>query len=272
MIEAVAVVGTLGVLFGFGLAYASKRFEVHVDPRIVRILDALPGSNCGTCGFASCEEFASALVEDTSLVTNCKACVEESWLKICNVLGIEVEKRRQELALVACSCDSVDKFEYEGVKSCAVAAHIGGGFTACKYACLGFGDCVKACPFGAIEKRGYRFFVDFEKCIGCGTCVDACPRGLIKIVDKNATVFVRCNSLDHGKVVSKICETGCIACKLCEKVCEQQAIRIENNLAIIDYERCDNCGKCIEACKFGTILSIVSSKEAIAAAEVAQGT
>jgi len=102
--------------------------------------------------------------------------------------------------------------------------------------------------------------------------VDACPRGLIKIVDKNATVFVRCNSLDHGKVVSKICETGCIACKLCEKVCEQQAIRIENNLAIIDYERCDNCGKCIEACKFGTILSIVSSKEAIAAAEVAQGT
>jgi len=154
MIEAVAVVGTLGVLFGFGLAYASKRFEVHVDPRIVRILDALPGSNCGTCGFASCEEFASALVEDTSLVTNCKACVEEAWLKICNTLGIEVEKRKQEIALVACTFDSVDKFEYEGVKIFAAAALLGGGFTACKYACLGFGDCVKACPFGAIEKRG----------------------------------------------------------------------------------------------------------------------
>lgn len=268
MLEAVAVVGTLGLLFGIGLAYASKRFEVKLDPRVGRILDALPGSNCGTCGFASCDEFATALVENPALVTNCKACVEESWLKICETLGIEVGKRKQELALVACSCDSVPKFEYEGVKSCAVAALSGGGFTACKYACLGFGDCVKACPFGAIEKRGYQFFVDYNKCIGCGACVDACPRDLIKIVDKSATVFVRCNSRDPGKIVAKICESGCIACKLCEKACEQGAIRIEDNLAVIDYERCTNCGACVEACKFGTILSILPPR----AAEVAQGT
>ncbi|MDI6886282.1 MAG: RnfABCDGE type electron transport complex subunit B [archaeon] len=269
---AVAIVGILGVLFGIGLAYASKRFEVHVDPRVGSILDALPGSNCGACGFASCEDFASALVNDTSLISNCKVCVEESWLKICDTLGIEAGKRKQELALVACSLCSIDRFEYEGVKSCAAAALIGGGFKACKYACLGFGDCVKACPFGAIEKRGYQFFVDFEKCIGCGACVDACPRGLIKIVDKDAAVFVRCNSLDPGKIVAKICETGCIACKLCEKVCEQEAIRMENNLAIIDYELCNKCGACIEACKFGTIVSIVPSKEAVAVAEVAEQT
>ncbi|RZN42866.1 MAG: RnfABCDGE type electron transport complex subunit B [Methanophagales archaeon ANME-1-THS] len=266
MIEAVTILGILGVLFGMGLAYASKRFEVPLDPRVGRILDALPGSNCGTCGFASCDEFATALVKDPSLVTNCKACVEESWLKICDTLGLGVEKRKQELALVACSCDSVAKFDYDGVKSCAVAALSGGGFTTCKYACLGFGDCVKACPFGAIEKRGYQFFVDFDKCIGCGACVDACPRGLIKIVDKNATVFVRCNSRDTGKTVAKICESGCIACKLCEKACEQHAIRIENNLAIIDYDRCTNCGKCIEACKFGTILSILPPRKAVAEA------
>ena len=256
MIEAVAVIGALGVLSGIGLAYASKRFEVKVDPRVGRILDALPGSNCGTCGFASCEDFAAALLGDTSLVTNCKACVEESYMKICDTLGIEAGKRKHELALVACSCDSLSKFDYEGVRSCAVAALIGGGFRACKYACLGFGDCVKACPFGAIGKRGYQLFVDFERCIGCGACTDVCPRGLIRMVAKDAAVFVRCNSLDPGKIVSKICETGCIACKLCEKACEQQAIKMENNLAIIDYALCNKCGACIEACKFGTIVSI----------------
>ncbi|MBE0516604.1 MAG: RnfABCDGE type electron transport complex subunit B [Methanophagales archaeon] len=269
---AVAIVGILGVLFGIGLAYASKRFEVHVDPRVGSILGALPSSNCGACGFASCEDFASALANDTSLISNCKVCDEESWLKICDTLGIEAGKRKRELALVACSLCSIDKFEYEGVKSCAAAALIGGGFKACNYACLGFGDCVKACPFGAIEKRGYQFFVDFKKCIGCGACGDACPRGLIKIVDKDAAVFVRCNSLDPGKIVAKICETGCIACKLCEKACEQQAIRMENNLAIIDYERCNKCGACIEACKFGTIVSILPSKAAVAGAQVAEQT
>ncbi len=274
MIEAIAIVGTLGLLFGFGLAYASKRFEVYVDPRVTRVLNSLPGSNCGACGSASCEDFASALVNDTSLINNCRVCDEESWLKICDTLGIEVEvgKRKRGLAFVACSLCSVDKFEYEGVKSCAAAALIGGGFTACNYACLGFGDCVKACPFGAIEKRGYQFFVDLERCTGCGACVDVCPRGSIKIVDKDAAVFVRCSSLDPGKIVAKICEKGCIACKLCEKACEQQAIRMENNLAIIDYELCNKCGACIESCKFGTIVSILPSKAAVADAEVTERT
>ena len=261
MIAAVIVLGMLATLFGFGLAYASGKLAVPVDARVEKIAELLGGSNCAICGFPTCRKLAEALITDHYLINNCKTCEEEAWLKICDRLGIEVGKRKQELALVACTYDSVNKFEYKGAKSCAAAALLMDGFKACKYGCLGFGDCVHACPFGAIEKRGYKFFVDYQKCIGCGACVDACPRDLIKIVDKNATVFVSCSSTDKGKIVAEICETGCIGCKQCEKVCEQNAIKVENNLARIDYERCNNCGACLEACKFGTIVSIFSTRK-----------
>lgn len=261
--EAVVVIAALGTVFGVGLAYASMKFEVHVDGRVEKISELLPSTCCGTCGFPACAELAEAVVKDHTLINNCKACDEESWLGICNILGIELTKRKHEIALVACSSESADKFEYEGLRSCAAATLIMDGFKACKYACLGFGDCVLACPFGAIEKRGYNFFVDFRKCIGCGACVDACPRGLIKVVAKSAKVFVRCNSPDRGKIVASICETGDIVCKQCVKSCEKNAIKIENNLPVIDYDLCDGCGSCIEACKFGTIVPVFPSEDAV---------
>jgi electron transport complex protein RnfB len=261
--EAVVVIAVLGTVFGIGLAYASRKFEVHIDERVEKISELLPGANCSACGFPACMELAESVVKDHYLINNCKACAEDSWLEICDILGIELEKRKQEIALVACSYDSVDKFEYKGIRSCAAASFIMDGFKTCKYACLGFGDCILACPFGAIEKRGFQFFVDFRKCIGCGACVDACPRGLIKIVDKGAKVFVRCNSSDKGKIVAQICESGCTGCKQCEKACEKEAIKVENNLAVIDYELCDGCGACIEACKFGTIVPVFPPEDAV---------
>jgi electron transport complex protein RnfB len=265
MIEAVLVIGVLGILFGLGLAYASRKLAVRTDPRVEEIVELLAGGNCGTCGFPTCRKLAEAMVIDHTRINDCKVCDEESWLDICDKLGINLGKRKRELALVACSCESVDKFEYEGIKSCAAAALLGDGFKACKYACLGFGDCVHACPFGAIEKRGYNFFVDFQKCIGCGVCVDACPRGLIKIIDKNSSVFVRCSSLDPAKLVVKACKTGCTGCKQCEKVCEQKAITVTDNLAKIDYQLCNKCGACLEACKFGSIVPIFLTKEGLPA-------
>ncbi|MEA2075913.1 MAG: RnfABCDGE type electron transport complex subunit B [Euryarchaeota archaeon] len=261
MIEAVIVMGVLGIVFGAGLAYASGKLEVPVDPRVERITELLPGGNCGACGFPACRILAEAVVEDHHLINNCKICDEESWLKICSILGIKFGKKK--IALVACSYDSVDKFEYEGVKTCATAALIMGGFRACEYACLGFGDCVHACTFNAIEKRGYKYFVDTRKCIGCGACMEACPRDLMRYIDADAKVLVRCNSLDKGKIVAKICEEGCIACKQCEKVCEREAIKVENNLAVIDYELCNGCGACMEACKRGTIVPIFPAEKAV---------
>jgi electron transport complex protein RnfB len=124
--EAVVVIAVLGTVFGIGLAYASRKFEVHVDPRVEKISELLPGANCSACGFPACMELAESVVKDHYLINNCKACAEESWLEICDILGIELEKRKQEIALVACSYDSVDKFEYEGISGVSFHGRVQG--------------------------------------------------------------------------------------------------------------------------------------------------
>jgi electron transport complex protein RnfB len=119
----------------------------------------------------------------------------------------------------------------------------------CIYGCLGYGDCVNVCPTGAIKmsEKGVPV-IDEEKCTGCGLCVKACPKNIIKLLPKEKNVYIACSSLDKGAIVVKVCQVGCFACGRCAKVCPAGAIKIENNIAVIDYEKCDNCGKCIEEC------------------------
>ena len=45
-----------------------------------------------------------------------------------------------------------------------------------------------------------------------------------------------------------VCSVGCIGCKMCERVCEFDAVTVTNNVAHIDPEKCTNCGKCAEKC------------------------
>ena len=60
---AVLILTILGLLFGFGLAIASKIFHVDVDTRIEDIIKILPNANCGACGFPGCAGYAEAIVE-----------------------------------------------------------------------------------------------------------------------------------------------------------------------------------------------------------------
>ena len=81
--------------------------------------------------------------------------------------------------------------------------------------------------------------------------------------------LVRCSSSDRGKATMTACQAGCIGCKKCEKVCKFDAIKVENNNALIDPVKCKNCGMCLKECPTGAINSfnLKHAKLAIAAKE-----
>lgn len=248
MIEEVILLALLGLAFGSGLTFASRKFAVHVDDRVEKIEDLLPGTNCGACGFGGCKDFAAALVRDPSIAQKCTQTTPEARKEIGELLGIEIGEEKPRVAAVACSGGSKEAFEYHGAESCAAAASLMGGFLECKYGCLGLGDCVRACPFNAIKVENREVSVDEERCTGCGVCVDVCPRNVIKLIPRDAKVLLVCNSPDPGKIVVSVCERGCIACGLCEKACPVNAIKMENNLPVIDQDLCNECGECVKVC------------------------
>ena len=63
IILAAAVVGIVGIVIGIILGIAGEKFKVEVDPREEQVLDALPGNNCGGCGFAGCSGLAAAIAK-----------------------------------------------------------------------------------------------------------------------------------------------------------------------------------------------------------------
>ncbi len=252
---ALLIIGALGLLFGAVLAYAGKVFAVPKDRRIDDIIEVLPGANCGGCGYAGCSNFAKALIEGTGDVSGCPVGGVEIADKIAEILGIQTKKNVRLTALVRCSGGNraERKYEYVGEKDCLAASLVAGGPLECKYGCLGFGTCVKACPFGAISVENGAAVVDHEKCTGCLKCVKACPRGIIVPVPYTADVNVLCSSHDKGAVLRKICEIGCLGCKICVNTCKYDAIHVEDNLAVIDYDKCITCGECAEKCPRGLI-------------------
>jgi electron transport complex protein RnfB len=141
------------------------------------------------------------------------------------------------------------KLAYIGYGTCAAANLAFGGPAACRYACVGLGDCVKACPFDAITMVDDFPLVDTRLCVGCGTCVRTCPKGIIELMPLKARVWVPCSTRDTGKAVKQTCEVGCIACKMCVKSCPAEAIALEDNLVKIDHQKCMNYGpQCEEIC------------------------
>lgn len=250
---AVMVMGATGLALGVLLGIASKVFHVEADPRVEKITELLPGANCGACGFPGCEGAAEAIVKGEAPVTVCVAGGHEIVEHIAEVLGIEILEKAVPLkAFVHCGGGKGKvalRYIYDGEADCQMAMQIGGGCLLCQYGCLGHGTCVKGCPFGAVEMdEDHLPKIDWEKCRGCGICIEACPRKIISLVPETSQVHVACASLDKGKAVKDICEVGCIACKACEKICEFEAIKVENNIAVIDYAKCTNCGKCVEKC------------------------
>ncbi len=249
---AALVVGGVGILIGFFLGISGEKFKVEVDERETAILDVLPGNNCGGCGYAGCSGLAAAIVAGEAPVGQCPVGGAPVAEKIGEIMGISAEEGVRQVAFVKCAgtCEKTTiDYEYTGNEDCSAMAYVpGGGPKSCNYGCMGYGSCVRACPFDAIHVVDGIAVVDKEACKACSKCIAACPKNLIELVPYTAKYLVECNSKDKGKDVMKACSTGCIACRLCEKNCPKDAVHVEDNIARIDQEKCVGCGICAQKC------------------------
>lgn len=248
---AFAVVGLVGLLAGILLALASHFFHIDEDEKLTRVREKLPGANCGACGFVGCDDYAAAVAKGEAEATLCIPGGAATAQGIAELLGTEVSVSDKKVAFVNCNgnCKAAEhKAEYSGVKSCKAESMLYGGSLACRFGCLGKGDCAEICPVDAICVTDDVARIDIRKCIGCGLCVKTCPKDLISMVSVNSKAVVMCNNMERGAMVRKNCKNACIACKKCESVCPEEAIKVENNLATIDITRCTGCGLCIENC------------------------
>ena len=265
----VLLVVAMGFVFAVILTIASKIFFVPVDETVTNLREELPGANCGACGFAGCDDYASALAADHSIGTaRCPVGGAEVAKKLAAVLGVEADVAEKEVAVVMCNGNNDAArtlMEYQGLSTCAAAKQLFGGLSACPHGCMGLGDCEAACQYGAIKVCNGVAVVDRELCVGCGMCAKACPNNVIRISPEKNKVIVQCKSKDTGAKTRKVCSNGCIGCKKCEKVCKFEAIKVEDNHAFIDPEKCKNCGLCAKECPTGAIINLRAKRKPEAA-------
>ena len=248
---ALAVVAAVGVLAGIMLALASHFFYVPENPTATAIREALPGVNCGACGYAGCDEYAKAVAEDGVAPNLCIPGAKDSAEQIAAILGVEIDEPVDLVAFVSCNGNNdatIFKAVYDGINTCSAASMYYAGPAACRFGCIGCGDCLEVCPSNAICIRGGIAHIHSQICIGCTLCSKTCPKGIIKMLPREAKVAVMCSSHDKGAVARKACERACIACGKCAKSCPEGAITVENNIARIDYSKCTGCKTCAEVC------------------------
>ena len=254
------VVFAIALVLGVMLALVSHFFYVPDDPTKEKVRACLPGINCGACGYKGCDDYASAIADGSCDKPNlCIPGAQAVADEIGAIIGVKAEPFDDVVAFVACNghCGATsNKAEYEGVKTCEAASMLFGGPGACSYGCLGLGDCAKVCPANAICTIDGVARVDTSRCLGCGVCAKACPKGMIHMLPQNAAVAIMCNNKDKGVDARKACSNACIGCKKCEKACPQEAIRVVDNLAVIDYDKCSGCGACVEGCPTGCLKKV----------------
>ena len=260
ILTATGIVAAVGLIIGVFLGVAGIKFKVETDEREVAVLDALPGNNCGGCGFPGCSGLAAAIVKGEAPVNGCPVGGDPVGTVIASIMGQDAAESRKMVAFVKCNgtcAVAKTDYEYVGTKDCRMASFApGGGPKSCNFGCMGFGTCVSVCPFDAIHVVDGVAVVDKDACKACGKCIQACPKHLIELIPYDAGYAVACSSHDKGPVVMKSCDVGCIGCMLCQKNCGQEAVKVEDFLAHIDQDKCVSCGVCMEKCPKKAIKSL----------------
>lgn len=251
-IVATLIVAGTGLLIGILLGIAGEALKVPVNEKEERIKEALPGVNCGACGYPGCDGLAAAVAEGLAPVNACLVGAEPVAAKLAAIMGVDVGNAEKQVAYVHCAGykeDVKERYVYNGLMDCRSAMVAPGkGPRGCTYGCMGYGSCVNVCDYDSIHIQNGIAVVDEEKCVACKKCIDICPQNLIDLIPYRAKVRVRCVSQDKGKDVKAVCQVGCIGCTLCTKVCEDDAIHMHGNVAVIDQSKCTACEKCVVKC------------------------
>ena len=257
-LRGLGVFSMLGVLFGVALAIAARRFHVPVDPRVEAVRERLPAANCGACGFAGCQAYAEAVVSRPEVSASlCVPGREAVARAIAEMTGKAMGAVADRVVVLRCHGTSAyarEEAEYAGVETCAAAAMVFGGPKACKNGCLGLGDCVRACPFGALSLGDAGItVVDTEACTGCAVCVPVCPKDLFELYPRKRRIELSCVAKDKQAIVRATCMVGCTLCRKCVAKCPAEAIAWDGRTIVIDHEKClaygPSCGEaCVDVC------------------------
>lgn len=254
VVYAFASVAGLGALLGLLLAVASRLLVVRKDERLEALEKALPGANCGACGFAGCAAYAAAIVGGEIALDLCTVGGAEAAKRVSSIMGVDFQagaavKRVPQVHCRGGKGTAKYAFEYSGVEDCNALRALYGGNKVCKHGCLGLGSCIRVCPVNAIDYDADGLvWVNKQLCISCGKCVQVCPTGVMRWVPVEADLLVACNSTDKGAAVRKYCTVGCIACRICEKKSPEGGFKVEDNLARIDYLAAGNRSEAAAAC------------------------
>ena len=257
IITSILILAVLGFAVAIMLGFASKIFYVEEDPKVEAVIEALPGANCGGCGYAGCEGYAIAVVNVPNVPANlCVAGGAKTAAQVGELTGKAVTE--SDPLLTFRRCDKISgkvakRYSYQGLPSCAAAAPLAQGSDICAYSCLGFGDCVVTCPFDALYLKDGIVCVRENLCTGCGKCTQVCPRNILELIPRRARVAVRCSTQEKLRAVMDVCLVGCIQCGKCIKTCPASAISFQDNKIHIDQSKClaygDECGlACVAAC------------------------
>jgi electron transport complex protein RnfB len=230
----------LGLTFAIILLAASERLKVVADPKVEQVYATLPHLDCGACGYPGCSGYAKGVCADPQMLGHCAPGGAEAANKIAGILNLQVSTGGPpQRPIVHCRAHTEDKTHYgryRGMPHCT-AANALANVQACKFGCLGFGDCVQACKFDALHIVDGLATVDYSKCTGCAACSKVCPRNLITMVpfSHENMMTVACSNKENGKTTRAMCQVGCIGCGICTK--QSDVFSVQDNLARVDYAK-----------------------------------
>ncbi|HET6348712.1 MAG TPA: RnfABCDGE type electron transport complex subunit B [Candidatus Krumholzibacteria bacterium] len=242
MDQAIAVGFLLGLacVLAVALAIANARLKVYEDPRVEQVQSMLPNNNCGACGLPGCRAFAEQVVGGSIQPAGCTVGGPETAATIAEFLGVDAGQAVKRTARLLCAGGSnvaAQMAEYHGHPSCRSASTVAGGGKACRYGCLGYGDCFDVCDFDAIRMSPTGLpIIDADKCTACGDCIDVCPKRVLELYPVEQRLIVQCKSELEGDPMLDMCRVACTGCARCIADASENLLKMRNNLPVFNRD------------------------------------